>query len=113
MTNQISNNGKTVAIVSYITWIGWIVAFVLNSSNKTSLGFFHLRQSGFIHILFAALSLISFVFRGVGLISVLVGIAYVLLLILAIIGLVSALNGEEKKVPFIGDMAQNILSGLQ
>src|SRR5437016_3110016 len=35
---------KTVAILSYITLIGFVVAVVLNSNKKTRLGAFHLRQ---------------------------------------------------------------------
>lgn len=117
MTDQITNNGKTVAIVSYITWIGWIIAYVLHGSNKTSFGAFHLRQTGFIHLVSIALWLISLIFtgiRGLGwIISVLVGIASIILFVLWIIGLLGAINNEEKKVPIIGDMAQSTLAGLK
>ena len=34
----------TVALLSYITIIGFIIAIVLHSSKKTALGAFHLRQ---------------------------------------------------------------------
>ncbi|TAG32029.1 MAG: hypothetical protein EAZ36_02685, partial [Verrucomicrobia bacterium] len=48
MTNEITPSGaedRTVAIVSYLTLIGFIVAVVLHSSGKkTALGAFHLRQ---------------------------------------------------------------------
>ncbi len=40
-----TDNGKTVAIISYITLIGWIIALVMNNGNKTALGSFHIRQS--------------------------------------------------------------------
>ena len=50
-----SDNGKTVAIVCYFTLIGWIVALVMHSNNKTSLGAFHIRQM-------LGLMLISFAF---------------------------------------------------
>ena len=36
---------KVVALVSYLTIIGWIVALILNSNNKSDLGSFHVRQS--------------------------------------------------------------------
>src|SRR5204863_186615 len=38
-------DGKTIAILSYFTWIGWIIAFVLYNSNKSQLAAYHLRQS--------------------------------------------------------------------
>lgn len=113
MTYQIGNDGKTVAIISYITWIGWIIAYIMHSSNKTSLGAFHLRQSGFIYLASILFSIFTFVDFGVGIIKLIVGLAQIGLFILWIIGLLGAINGEEKKVPVIGDMAQNILSGIK
>ncbi len=35
---------KTVAIVAYLTLIGFIIAIILNGQKKTALGAFHLRQ---------------------------------------------------------------------
>ena len=37
-------DGKTIAIISYLTWIGWIIAFVLYNSNKSKLAAYHLRK---------------------------------------------------------------------
>ena len=34
----------TVAILTYITIIGFVIAIVMHSSKKTALGAFHLRQ---------------------------------------------------------------------
>ena len=36
--SETSEDGKTIAIISYITLIGWIIALVMHQSNKTSLG---------------------------------------------------------------------------
>ncbi len=44
MSQDSSNNGKTVAIISYLTLIGWIVALIMNNNNKSELGSFHIRQ---------------------------------------------------------------------
>ena len=35
---------RTVAILSYITIIGFIIAIVMHSSKKTAIGAYHLRQ---------------------------------------------------------------------
>lgn len=40
-----TDNGKTVAIVSYLSIIGWVIAFVMHGNNKTPLGAYHLRQT--------------------------------------------------------------------
>ena len=36
--------GKTIAIISYITIIGLIIAFIMNQSKKNSFASFHIRQ---------------------------------------------------------------------
>ena len=38
-------SGKTVAILAHITFLGWIIAIIMNSSNKTELGSFYIRQT--------------------------------------------------------------------
>lgn len=37
-------DGKTKAIVAHITWIGWIIALILNSSEKDEIASFFIRQ---------------------------------------------------------------------
>ena len=36
---------KTVAILAYITLVGFIIAIVLHGQKKTALGTYHLRQA--------------------------------------------------------------------
>jgi uncharacterized membrane protein len=90
-----TDNGKTIAIVSYITLIGFIAAVIMHSSNKTSLGAFHLRQM-LLLILFGFLAWIPFL-------GLVVALA---LLVFWVLGLISAINGEEKPLPLIGELAQ-------
>lgn len=35
---------KEIAIIAHITIIGWVVALVMNSNNKSSLATFYIRQ---------------------------------------------------------------------
>ena len=44
MENQTVNEGKTIAIISYLTILGTIVAYIMNSSKKNSFASFHIRQ---------------------------------------------------------------------
>ena len=37
--------GKGVAIIAHLWWIGWIIALIMNNSNKTELGSFYIRQT--------------------------------------------------------------------
>jgi uncharacterized membrane protein len=100
---------KTISWVSYITLIGWIIALVsYNSSNdKSSLARFHLRQSFGIFAtgiaLYIAVFIMLFVMPFFFFIYPFIGIA---LFVLWILGLIAAVNGEEKPVPLLGEFYQ-------
>jgi uncharacterized membrane protein len=90
------DTGKTIAIISYITWIGLIIAFVMNNDKKNDFAKFHIRQS--LLIMLAAL---------LGVIPIIGWIWSIFILVLWIIGLISAINGEKKEVPVLGKLAQD------
>ena len=106
--NQASiDNGKTVAIVAYITLIGWIVAFVMNSNNKTALGTYHIRQMLGLMILSVVVAIIRFPlffipFIGWGIGSLL----SLAVLVLWLLGLISAANEQQKPIPILGETFQ-------
>ena len=107
-------DGKTIAIISYFTWIGWIIAFVLHSSNKSQIGAFHLRQTLALMILgilayIVQIMLVFVPFLGWAIICII----WIGLLVLWILGLIAAVNGQEKPMPVIGPLAQNIFSGIK
>jgi uncharacterized membrane protein len=86
---------KTVAIVAYITLIGFIAAIVINSNKKTQLGAFHLRQ------------MLGLFLTGILCIIPLLGIVIGLFLfVLWIMGLLAAIKGEMKPVPLLGGLYQ-------
>jgi len=97
-----STEDKTVAIVSYITLIGWVVAFIIYGKNKTDLGAYHLRQSLGLNVTYIILLLFGIVGK----------ILAVLVVIFAIIGLVYAIQGEKKPVPVAGEFFQSIFKGI-
>ena len=43
-TNGTVEEGKTMAIISYLTFIGTIIAYVMNNDKKNSFASFHIRQ---------------------------------------------------------------------
>ncbi|XVJ67288.1 MAG: DUF4870 domain-containing protein [Lacibacter sp.] len=102
-------DAKTISWVSYITIIGWIIAFVQygNTNPKSSLATFHLRQSFGIVVtsfaLYFGLMILSF---AVPFMSLLFSVVWLVVLVLWILGLIAALNGEEKPVPVLGPMYQ-------
>ncbi len=95
-------SGKTVAIVAHLTLIGWIIAIIMNSSNKTELGSFYIRQTLGIGLLGLVL----------GLIPIINFIAWVFPLILWIISLVGAINGNKKPVFLVGEYFQDWFKSL-
>ena len=94
--------GRLVAIFSYITIVGWVLALILNLNNKTSLGSFHVRQA-------LLLMLAWVVFSWIPVIGWIVALV---LFIFWIMGLVYAINNKEKEVPIIGPLAQQWFKGL-
>lgn len=102
-------DGKTTAWVSYITLIGWIIAFVThsNANPKSSLATFHIRQSFGLFltsvILYAAIWIMVFI---VPLLSFLLTLVWIALFVFWLMGLIAALNGEEKPLPVVGPLFQ-------
>lgn len=98
-----SSEDKTVAILSYITLIGFIIALVMHGSNKTKLGSYHLRQTlGFVVTGFAV-GFISIIPILGWLVAI---VAFPVFFVLWIMGLISAVNGQMKPVPLIGEHYQ-------
>lgn len=103
MNSHAVKEGKTIAIISYITWIGTLIAYFMNNSRKNSFAAFHIRQS-------IGLALCSFIITAIqmgpdmGMIGQILKIA---LLILWVIGLIGCIQGEEKKIPLFGDVFQD------
>lgn len=102
MTETSSDNGKTVAIISYLTIIGWIIALIMNNSNKTELGSFHIRQSLGIILVGIALAIINS-FLGIAILAWIIQLAIIVYWVLGFIG---AIQGEKKLVPFLGAQFQ-------
>jgi uncharacterized membrane protein len=115
-----SDDGKTAGIISYLTIIGWLIAyFAIHQNNKTALGSYQLRQTLLFHIasvvvswilgmIFYSLFLTGGFFSALSL-SWIVRVGF---FVLWLIGFIGAINGEKKPIPFIGESAQTIFSTI-
>ena len=99
---------KTRGIVAYITLIGWVIALVTNNPKDEQTSY-HLRQMLGIMILGFAGS-IAGVIPILGLI--IVPIVMIASFILWVIGLISAIEGSRKPVPFVGEYFQDWFKGM-
>lgn len=108
-----------VAILSYLTLIGFIVAIILHGQKKTALGAYHLRQAlGFMIVAIVASVGFMIVSTILAFIPFLGWIAALLLslaltlgvLALWIIGLLNALNRQMKPLPLIGGYSDQYLA---
>lgn len=107
------DNGKTVAIISYMTLVGWIIGLVLHSNNKTSLGAFHLRQMLGLMIVAVAIAILGFPLAFIPFLGWFISLALNIgILVFWILGLVSAANGTEKPLPIIGELFQKWFAGF-
>ena len=108
-------NNKTLAIVSYVTIIGWLIAYFSykNQTEKNAYVTYHLEQSLGVFVFSIMISIIA----GI-LISVIPGLSIVfslialIPLILLVLGIINASNEVEKPVPFIGSFFENKFSFL-
>lgn len=99
---------KNAAIVAYLTIIGAVIAIFMNNENKSAFASFHIRQALGIFLTFFLLGYPIGYFDSWMISSAF----YVFFFILWIYGFLGALNGEEKKVPLVGDLYQNVFKSL-
>jgi uncharacterized membrane protein len=100
-------DGKTIAIIAYITLIGFIVALIMHTSKKTQIGAFHLRQMLGLILTGIVLWPVNIVLMFIPILGWLCMFAiFVCMVGLWIMGLVAALNGEMKPTPVLGPMYQ-------
>ena len=103
MENQTVNEGKTIAIIAYLWWIGLIIAFILNNDKRNSFATFHIRQM----IGLSLLSLANYFVIREYVNSWGASVVDLLLFVLWLVGFIGALQGEEKKIPLLGDQFQD------
>lgn len=81
---------KTTGIVAYLTWIGLIIALVAGDREGAK---FHLNQA-----------LVIWLAGLLGVIPCIGWIWAIFVFVCAIMGLIAAVNDEEKEVPLLGQI---------
>ncbi len=96
---QIESKSRTLAIVSYITWIGWIIAFLVRDRADAFVSH-HLNQALMINLLKIAGGLCVMIPHFGDTLSGLVGFAA---LVLIIMGIYRAATWRTDPLPVIGE----------
>lgn len=81
-------DAKTTSIVAYLTWIGLLIAVLAGDKEGAK---FHVNQA-LVILLFSLLSIIP----GIG------WVWGIFMVVCWVMGLIAAINQEEKEVPLIG-----------
>ncbi len=94
---------KTVAILAYLTIIGFVVAIVLHSSKKTRLGSYHLRQALGLIVTAIGCWIVNFILAFIPILGWLMILCIWLgIFILWLMGLIAAASGQMKPIPVLG-----------
>lgn len=101
MGNQVQ--GKDVALIAHLTVVGLVIAIIMNSSNKTAFGSYHIRQALGLWITYVLYGFLWIFFLIIPIIGWIAGIALgILMIAMWIVGIINALNGYEKPMPVFG-----------
>lgn len=94
--------GKTPAITAYILIIGVVIAMSMNSEYKNKFASFHIRQALGLSLTFISLGLIISNFD-----NVMIAIPmWIFISVLWTYGIFTAINGETKPLPLLGNLYQ-------
>lgn len=106
---QIEKEGKTMAIIGYMTLIGSLIAMMMNADPKNEFARFHIRQAFGLHLVFHSFALLSSVAYNI---YALYGL-YLCYIILWVYGFIGALNEKKQSVPAIGPYFQKWFTFIQ
>ncbi|MDD4607374.1 MAG: DUF4870 domain-containing protein [Patescibacteria group bacterium] len=98
----LNNQDKVLAAISYI-WILWVIPFVIN--HKKDFVIQHAKQG----LLLFICEIVAWSLGVLPFIGFLLGsMAWMLCIILVIIGIIKAINGEAWQIPYIGHLVDKI-----
>ena len=103
-----TNDDKVIGILSYLG-ILWIVAYIIYGNKKSEYNVFHLRQGLGLFIVGIANMIIGRI-PVIGVLSMFIGIA---LLVFMILGIINAAKGEQKELPLIGGFINENLKSFK
>lgn len=95
-----NKNSKLYSVISYITWIGWLVAYFLGEKDDRLVRH-HLNQALVINIIETVGTLLT---RLGGIFAIVGEIIDIAVLVFFIMGIVRAAKLSDEPLPLIGDI---------
>lgn len=108
MNEQTIEEGKTMAIVSYLTLIGTLIAFFMNQDKKNAFSAFHTRQALGLWIL---QMILGYVVSGFNNWNITYGF-WIGIGILLFYGVFNAIIGKAEPIPLLGGFFQKIFASI-
>ncbi|WP_366182446.1 hypothetical protein [Flavobacterium ovatum] len=103
-----NKESKNIAIISYFTIIGAVIALFMNNDKKYTFASFHIRQALGIFLSFFLIGYFIGYFDSWTISSAF----YLFYFILWIYGFIGALQGETKLIPLLGAQFQKIFKNV-
>ena len=108
----------TVALLAYITplafMVGIVIPIIMHNNKKTALGAFHLRQSLGLILTSLVIWIPFMVIAFIPLLNLLLVVLWPLfgiaMFVFWIMGLLAAINGQQKPLPLVGEYYQKLLA---
>jgi len=101
MEQNTKDEGKTMAIIAYVTGLGTLIAYFMNKDKNNAFAAFHIKQGVRLFIFSILLSIIVNVLVRVTSIGFISLLSY-LPLVFMILGIMNASGGKDQKLPVIG-----------
>lgn len=101
-------DGKNLAIISYLTFIGLIIAVIINLEKRNPFAMFHIRQMCGLLLLLVFSNLVE---KHVS--SLLGTIFWAITFSGWVIALVTAIRGEDKPLPVFGEKFQTWFKNIK
>ncbi|WP_217606829.1 DUF4870 domain-containing protein [Chitinophaga sp. GbtcB8] len=97
-------NNKTLSVISYITLIGWAIAYFSGKEKADPLLKYHLRQALGLAIVSIILNVILSVIATIVPSLSFLSMIGLVIFVLWVMGIINAANGAQKPIPVIGKM---------
>lgn len=99
-------SGNTRAFVSYITVVGWLIAYFVMKPEDAEYELFHLKQSLGLHLSIVICEVLSFM------LFFLLPLLWIIYIVALVVFALKAKDGKKELIPYFGEKFQDWFSFL-